>query len=66
MLEGKEVSAPGLEPRVDAAIADAPRPEGGLDGLFLLSGKPPFEERYSEFARLFRLKGPYSLEERER
>jgi glutamate racemase len=32
------------------------------DGVFLLSGPPPFEEAYTGFARRFGLLGPFSLE----
>jgi glutamate racemase len=36
--------------------------EGGRDGVFLLSGPPPFESVYQGFSARFRLLGPYSLE----
>jgi glutamate racemase len=33
-----------------------------LDGVFMLSGPLPFEPVYADFARLFRLFGPFSLD----
>lgn len=56
-------------PEAAGAVRDAPG-EGALtsggtagpDGVFLLSGPPPFESVYSAFAERFSLSGPFSLE----
>lgn len=49
----------GLPPAGRAAGLDA---ASSVDGVFLLSGPPPFEDVYSDFSRLYRLEGPYSLD----
>lgn len=40
----------------------SPGAVAGADGVFLLSGPPPFEGAYPAFAERFSLLGPFSLE----
>ncbi|MEI6388492.1 MAG: glutamate racemase [Spirochaetota bacterium] len=55
-------SRDGVARRLQSLLGDADRESQGIEpSLFLVSGPPPFEQRYSEFARLYGLAGPQSL-----